>query len=355
MKNCTDKNRIFVAQLVPLRSVKELCVSQASHNFCYNLIEGHVFMNVLSILPVSLEKTIKSPVLETVQCRTFSHKKIGKLLNVIVECWRTYRKVRKYDFAWFYNLNWHNFAAFWAVRYFSNCKACLILADHTPSMDWMSIQYWLGKTIWKSHAILGLSARTNYITHSRFECLPGIVLGEDKPTNIKTDPFFFFSGLLGDVTGLPLVLKVFSQLPEARLIISGRDDSSVIASYVVQYPNIEYVGFLPVEEYQELLSRASCCLNFRNPSLPENLNNFPSKVLEYMNWGKPVLSTMSYPELNGFDFIFIPYDETMVIDAVKRILEIWQQGGELPVVSARDVRERFSPKAWIDTLNRLES
>lgn len=35
------------------------------------------------------------------------------------------------------------------------------------------------------------------------------------------------------------------------------------------------------EDYLCLLDSATICLNLRNPNLPENNNNFPSKVLDY--------------------------------------------------------------------------
>ena len=41
----------------------------------------------------------------------------------------------------------------------------------------------------------------------------------------------------------------------------------------------------------EKLNEADVLVNPRNMDLPENANNFPSKIMEYMATGKPIIST----------------------------------------------------------------
>ena len=53
---------------------------------------------------------------------------------------------------------------------------------------------------------------------------------------------------------------------------------------------------------------STICLNLRNPYLLENNNNFPSKILDYFSKGKIVLSTMQYSEIDGANYIYIPFE-----------------------------------------------
>jgi glycosyltransferase involved in cell wall biosynthesis len=63
---------------------------------------------------------------------------------------------------------------------------------------------------------------------------------------------------------------------------------------------IEYVGFLDEGAYLSLLSKANVLINPRNMDLPQNQNNFPSKILEYLATGKVIIST-KFPNYQEFE------------------------------------------------------
>ena len=54
---------------------------------------------------------------------------------------------------------------------------------------------------------------------------------------------------------------------------------------------IKYKGMVSEEEYYKLLEEANILINSKNMNLPENINNFPSKVLEYLASGRIIIST----------------------------------------------------------------
>lgn len=76
------------------------------------------------------------------------------------------------------------------------------------------------------------------------------------------------------------------------------------------------------EDYLCLLDSATICLNLRNPNLPENNNNFPSKVLDYFSKGKIVLSTISYPEIKGANYILSEYNEAAITKSIQDIINM---------------------------------
>lgn len=103
-----------------------------------------------------------------------------------------------------------------------------------------------------------------------------------------------YSGLLNHVTGVDLLLEAMKQVKrrDIRLIISGRGElEKEIQAAAETDDRIRFLGYLAYDEYVRQLQDADILLNPRNMELPENRNNFPSKILDYLATGKPVIST----------------------------------------------------------------
>ncbi len=108
------------------------------------------------------------------------------------------------------------------------------------------------------------------------------------------DIVFMYSGLLSCVTGVNLLLEAVKYLPQQgwKLVLTGRGElEDLVEKAGEKDPRITYLGNLPFEEYCKSLAGADILLNPRNMDLPENQNNFPSKVLDYLATGLPVIST----------------------------------------------------------------
>ena len=56
-------------------------------------------------------------------------------------------------------------------------------------------------------------------------------------------------------------------------------------------PRVEVKGFLPNEEVDAICRGADVFLNVREPDVGDNILNYPSKVPNYLSYGKPVVST----------------------------------------------------------------
>ena len=91
-----------------------------------------------------------------------------------------------------------------------------------------------------------------------------------------------------------MLLKAFSQISNhsVRLKISGKGSfQKLVEDAAKQDDRITYLGCVPYEEYLSNLKQAAVLVNPRNMNLPENENNFPSKIMEYLATGKPIIST----------------------------------------------------------------
>ena len=103
-----------------------------------------------------------------------------------------------------------------------------------------------------------------------------------------------FSGTLTEVGGILWLLEAFATIPDPNLAlwITGRGD---LVSRVEQAARddrrIRYLGFVDREQLLELYGQASILANPRPSWLPEHRYNFPSKLIQYMATGRPVITT----------------------------------------------------------------
>ena len=123
-----------------------------------------------------------------------------------------------------------------------------------------------------------------------------------------------YAGKLDEFSGIPLLLEAFSKLQgdKYRLWIAGR---GYLQQQVEQAANedarIKYWGFLPYEEVISLYKQATVLLNPRPTKLLSTRYLFPSKLVEYLATGIPVITTCTADVEEEYkDLVFALRDET---------------------------------------------
>ena len=114
------------------------------------------------------------------------------------------------------------------------------------------------------------------------------------PASKKDELIILHSGILSKVTGIDIYLKALELINEKniRFIFSGKGEmEDFLIERSREDSKIEHIGFLEEKEYLLLLNKANVLINPRNMNLPQNQNNFPSKILEYLATGKVIIST----------------------------------------------------------------
>ncbi len=106
-------------------------------------------------------------------------------------------------------------------------------------------------------------------------------------------PYFFFGGALMEKYGIYNLIEAFKKLnnPNVDLYICGHHgDVPKLKSICKENSNIKYLGLLPVSRVLQLEQQAIASINPRPYS--EDLDRFsvPSKTIEYMSAGRPVIS-----------------------------------------------------------------
>jgi glycosyltransferase involved in cell wall biosynthesis len=118
----------------------------------------------------------------------------------------------------------------------------------------------------------------------------------------------------GGLAGLEMLLSAFSLIhdPAFRLWICGRGEMEhEIVNAAAKDSRIIYWGLLSDDDFQKKCAQATIFVNPRSSKTPYIQYSFPSKLLEYMMTGRPVVSTsMPGIPIEYHKYIFLLHDES---------------------------------------------
>jgi len=357
--------RIFICQVIPKEKIENFQVSQAGNNFCYSLIEGGIFDETYSISPININEKIsfrKDCPVVFIQKRLFSIK-ILRWLNFFFDNIYLFYKIiltkNKGANFWFYNLYTSNLILFLLLK-LSGFKIFVIVADFEPSKRFFTKDFFIRLAFRIVDGVISLNEGFKECYDKNIKIISGVVKNA-KPDAVKRridfSKTFLFSGALEDYAGIKIALEVFSQLPDANLLITGRGSlEREVQEYAKRYHNINYLGFLSYEEYLSRLEEVTFCLSLRNPNYPFNNYNFPSKIIEYFNKEKIVISTFKYENFPSENLIICNYNVVDLIDKITRLLlipigslEEMQQKNKLSIQSM------YSTHTWFKSIKEIEN
>lgn len=129
--------------------------------------------------------------------------------------------------------------------------------------------------------------------------------GEVTPLSDTTDKFsVLYTGTLEPTLGIRELLSAFAESPEYDLWLCGHGSlQNEVREYSSKYPNIKFFGFVPQKEALALQAKASALINPRSSEGIFTKYSFPSKTLEYLRSGKPVICF----KLEGIPDDYDPY------------------------------------------------
>lgn len=139
----------------------------------------------------------------------------------------------------------------------------------------------------------------------------------------KTDVCnLYYSGLLSEENGVKNMVAAFRGIKAAniRLVVSGKGPlEKYVKEEAEKDKRIVYVGYVENKRYYTLLEQADILVNPRNMELPQNSNNFPSKIMEYLASGRIIISTR-FPSWEQFEenILFCDSDVDSIITAMKK-------------------------------------
>jgi glycosyltransferase involved in cell wall biosynthesis len=117
----------------------------------------------------------------------------------------------------------------------------------------------------------------------------------------RAEPFILmYSGGLAELKGVPLLLSAFARLQgeHFRLWIAGNGPlRPEVEDAARRDPRIEYLGVVPNDRVLELYEQVTVLVNPHSTTHLSARYLFPSKLIEYLATGRPVISTCSTPEV----------------------------------------------------------
>jgi glycosyltransferase involved in cell wall biosynthesis len=105
-----------------------------------------------------------------------------------------------------------------------------------------------------------------------------------------------FTGAMNKWAGVDFLVSAFSTLnrSDIRLQICGPGEPTAETRQTIESDSrIEFLGLVSEERLREVSTATDVFVNPRPSNIPGNESNFPSKVLEYLTYGKPVISTIT--------------------------------------------------------------
>lgn len=356
--------RYFICPLLPENQLKNLNGSIAANNFCRNLIGGGAFTDIFPYMPIgkinrdNLKYDDKRVVVFlNAKCRSHS---FFRKLAFICENIALFKQIEKKSSVWFYNLPYTVILSFVLLRLFKPSVKCnLVMLDFTPGrkgfhkiIDRIEIG-----CINKMDSMIKLS-NSPLFTVTNSVCLPGVVpiINKEYPEIKVVKRNFLLSGILSEeISMLTVVLDTFSKLPDCELHITGsKGNEDLLKQYAERYANIHWHGQLPFNEYLELLHSVTFQLSTRDPQMPENQCNFPSKIMEALHHNRIIISTIYYPQLEGVRYFTVNPTKEDFFNEIKKIADLhndtllkYANQGEL-------VSRMFNVKVWNDAMKKLE-
>ncbi|MGC3999847.1 MAG: glycosyltransferase [Anaeromyxobacter sp.] len=132
----------------------------------------------------------------------------------------------------------------------------------------------------------------------------------------------------------------------------GKGHNELVGRAVARDSRIRFFGLVPEAELERLAGLATAFLNPRPPELTASAHNFPSKVLEYLSYGHPVVSTWT-PGLSPEYRDVLVLTDARAEDLALRMREVvaWDEGTR---ASYRSRAQAFlASRTWTAQAQRL--
>lgn len=155
--------------------------------------------------------------------------------------------------------------------------------------------------------------------------LPNIGPMEGGGKEVSQSRALMYMGALTEHGGAVELTRAFRSLDDTNieLWITGRGTNKEIEKLATQDSRIKLYGFLSQQELHTLASRARVFANPRPSAFVPNKLNYPSKLLHYLSYGRPVLSTFTDGLSPDYKDVLIPIEqesEEGLVDAIRHAL-----------------------------------
>ena len=145
-----------------------------------------------------------------------------------------------------------------------------------------------------------------------------------------------YSGSYSEYCGVGRLISYFKSTPDpnVRLCLTGQCSQRELLEEIQGDSRISYHGFVSNEQLADLYSAADVFVNIYLPEYSETNGKFPSKILEYLSYLKPVMASRSAGISPEYDNCLFYFDSdslesfqvtlTNLVEMSPKALEEWQ-------------------------------
>lgn len=190
--------------------------------------------------------------------------------------------------------------------------------------------------------------------------IPDIKCASDKNLSVYDSArvkSLMYMGDLGQHGGVSQLARAFNKLSDKdiQLWICGRGNNSELVHFAEVDQRIKIKGFVDEAELSELADAAFAFVNPRPNSFTPNKLNYPSKLLHYLAYGKPITSTFTDGVSPDYADVLIPIHE----DSEDRLGEVIHSVLNMEAKEYDDMRDRIEnfnrTHTWTYQVNRFVS
>lgn len=345
--------RIFITHIAPPDKAQNLGISIAATNFSYNLAEDGTFDKIYSVLPPFIRNIDSEAISDNIITIPVSWLRKTPLsrFGAIFEQIKIFKSIPNNSNVWFYNLSALNALLIRLLKIFKpSVKIFVIILDYTPGER--KAEKWL-PLINNCDGRIMLS-NSQIFNKNNASILPGVVPLSNKkwPLIDKVSMDFLISGQLSEnISMLSTLLDIFSKNPKARLHITGNLNKET-KDFASKFSNIICYGVLSYDDFLSVMHSCPFLLSTRNPDMPENQCNFPSKILEGLLHNRIIISTIEYPQLK--DIKYLKIEAAQLSNSISQIVNM-SDDGLLPFANqANKVIRLFNTDVWKNTMTLIE-
>jgi len=196
---------------------------------------------------------------------------------------------------------------------------------YDPGENWLKYNYLAKKA--DGHIFLSYFAFKNSPFKNNFHLDGGIdlIVNHFDTTKKCSTKVILYTGMLCEYGGLDLLINSFLVLNDnnLRLIICGHGEKSEILENAIHYDKrITFLGLVPENKLNDLYKEADIFINPRPIDINGGSMNFPSKILKYLSYGKPVISSKTLGLSPDYEEVLIYFEEYSIYCLSQKILEI---------------------------------
>lgn len=363
-------NILFLSSALP-RDISETVKhnSEAANNFIWGIIDELKKKHSVQMLsyigyevdnPEDILKNMKTNDIECVIKQRY-----GILGSALSYYRKLYKLTKNADVVIIYNLIYINaFARL--ISIINNCKILIIIADHDDKKHCVRLSKKIVSHIaWSIYKKSDYRVVLSYNLYKKFPAkgslwMPGGIDIESfktsQPNNISGKMNITYCGLLSKVTGVDTLVEFIQKNRENSIVkdscftMIGKGELQPLLDRISE-DNIQFKGFLAREDLVLEIEKSHVLINPRNMDYPENNNNFPSKIMEYLASGRIVVST-KFPGYELFNANIFFYESDMEL---LRILEYLQKNYSTIYENVFYSNRQFSRQfEWRNQVERIE-